>query len=184
MKIQLIGAVILLTPLLLHAGIQPPARAQGDETAPKNGFRAEFITDLNDLQKKCMGLANAVPADKYNWRPGQGVRSISEVYTHMAGGTYYLATFLGQQPPAGLPKDIEAITDKPRVMAELQKSFEYIRALIRKTSDADLDKPVSVLGSPTTVRGVYVMILNHLHEHLGQSVAYARMNKVVPPWSR
>jgi uncharacterized damage-inducible protein DinB len=183
MKTRLLGAALLLMPLALSAAVQPLQKPQNSDE-PRNGFRAEFIADLNDLQKKCTGLANAVPADKYTWRPAAGVRSISEVYTHMAGGTYYLATFLGEQPPAHMPKDIETITDKTKVMAELQKSFDYIRDLMKKTSDADLDKPVTVLGAQTTVRGVYLMILNHLHEHLGQSVAYARMNNVVPPWSR
>jgi DinB superfamily len=184
MKTRTIGLLLLLVPFLLRASSQNIIKAPAVSDNPKNGFRAEFITDLNDMQKKCIGLANAVPADRYGWRPGAGVRSISEVYTHMAGGTYYLATFLGEQPPVHMPKDIETITDKPTVVAELRKSFDYIRGLMKRTPDADLDKPVTVLGSQTTVRGVYVMILNHLHEHLGQSVAYARMNKVVPPWSR
>jgi uncharacterized damage-inducible protein DinB len=182
MKSLACAAVVLIVASATFAVQLPPAKPLPQIGVAK-GFRAEFLTDLADLQKKSISLAKAVPADRYSWRPADGVRSISEVYTHMAGGTYFLATFLGEQPPADMPKDIEKITDKATVVAELQKSFEYIQVVMKKASDADFEKPVLMLGSPTTVRGVYVTILNHLHEHLGQSVAYARMNKVVPPWS-
>ncbi len=184
MKITTIAAALLLTPFLLRASMQSVVRPQAQNDTPKKGFRAEFLADLDDLQKKCVSLANEVPAEKYGWRPGKGVRSIAEVYGHMAGGTYYLATFIGEKPPVDLPKDLEAITDKGKMVAELQRSFDWIRAVIKRTAVADLDRQFNVMGSPTTVRGVYIMMLNHLHEHLGQSVAYARMNKVVPPWSR
>ena len=151
---------------------------------PAAGFKAEFFTDLDEVQKKITDLAAAVPADKYGWRPAEGVRSVSEVYMHIAGGNYFLATFLGVQPPATMPKDIEKITDKQKVLAELQKSFDHLRAIAKNISPADLDKPVTMFGAPTTQRYVYTTILNHLHEHLGQSIAYARMNGVTPPWSK
>jgi len=151
---------------------------------PKSSFRSELLTDLDDVQKKIVDLAKAVPAEKYAWRPDAGVRSVSEVYMHIAGGNYFLATFLGVQPPADMPKDLEKITDKEKVLAEMQKSFEHVRRIAEKATDADLEKSVKMFGSTTTHRGVYITILNHLHEHLGQSIAYARMNKIVPPWSR
>jgi len=167
-------AVIAAVPLL---GAQPARET------PK-GFRGEFIRDLDEVQKKILDLAAAVPADKYSWRPGPGVRSVSEVYMHIAGGNYFLATFVGVQPPATMPKEIEKITEKSAVLAELRKSFDHVRAVVNKTPDEDLEKSVNMFGQATTERGVYVTILEHLHEHLGQSVAYARMNGVVPPWSR
>lgn len=183
MRLHVTLVVLLLIPGLLCAAQQAPVKSP-PQNGPTKGFRGEFLTDLADLQKKSVELANAVPAEKYSWRPAEGVRSISEVFTHMAGGTYFLATFVGEQPPADMPKDIEKITDKQTVVAELGKSFDYIRGVMKKTSDADLDKPVTLFGNQTTVRGVFVTILNHLHEHIGQSVAYARMNKIIPPWSR
>jgi len=155
-----------------------PARA-----AAPGGFKSEFFTDLDDVQKKILDLANAVPADKFAWRPADGVRSVSEVYTHVAGGNYFLITFLGVQPPADMPKDIEKITDKAKVIAELQKSFDHLRSVAKNMTPADLEKPVTMFGQATTQRGVYSTILNHLHEHLGQSIAYARSNDVTPPWS-
>ena len=152
--------------------------------AKPTGFRAEFLTDLDDVQKKIVDLAAAVPAEKYAWRPGEGVRSVSEVYMHIAGGNYFLLTFIGVKPPAAMPQDIEKITDKQQVLAELRKSFDYLRTTINNTPDADLEKSVNMFGQSTTERAVFVTILSHLHEHLGQSIAYARMNGIVPPWSR
>jgi len=147
------------------------------------GFRADLITDLDEVQDKITRLAAAMPADKYGWRPAAGVRSVSEVFMHIAGGNYVLGTFIGPVPP-GVPNDLERITDKPAVQTELKRSFEYLRALIHNENDADLDKVVKVFGTPTTQRAVFMTMVNHLHEHLGQSIAYARMNGVVPPWSQ
>lgn len=151
--------------------------------APK-GFRVEFLAGLDDVQEKIVSLAEAVPAEKYRWRPGSEVRSIAEVYMHVAGTNYFLATFLGKQPPADMPPDIEKISDKQKVLRELTRSFDHIRALAMAENEADLEKKVKLFGNTTTRRGVYLTMLNHLHEHLGQSIAYARMNGVVPPWSR
>jgi uncharacterized damage-inducible protein DinB len=162
--------------------LQTPAKTQTNGN-PKTGFRAEFLTNLDDVQEKILELATAVPAEKYGWRPGEGVRSLGEVFMHVAGGNYFLATFLGKQPPADMPKDLERITDKQRVVAELRRSFEHVRSVVLSESDADLEKSVRMYGTQTTHRGVFVAMLNHLHEHLGQSIAYARMNRVVPPWS-
>ncbi|HVS30014.1 MAG TPA: DinB family protein [Thermoanaerobaculia bacterium] len=150
----------------------------------KSAFRNEFLANLDDVQEKIMELATAVPADKYAWRPGGGVRSIGEVYMHIAGGNYFLATFLGKQAPADIPRDLEKITDKQSILGELRRSFDHIRAASMSASDADLEKGVQMFGAKTSQRGVFVTMLNHLHEHLGQSIAYARMNGVVPPWSR
>jgi uncharacterized damage-inducible protein DinB len=178
MKPRLLGVLTLL--LICSVSAQQNAHAP----APNGkGFRAEFLADLDEVQDKITQLATAVPAEKYTWRPATGVRSISEVYMHIAGGNYFLATFVNVQPPSTMPKDIEAVSDKKLVLAELQKSFDHLRSIIRSTPEADFDKSVNLFGKPATERAVFVTILNHLHEHLGQSIAYARMNGVVPPWS-
>jgi uncharacterized damage-inducible protein DinB len=150
---------------------------------PPQGFRAEFLANLDEVQDKIMSLAEATPAEKFAWRPSADVRSISEVYMHIAGGNYFLCTFLGVDPPAGMDKDLEKhVTKKAEVLAELRKSFDHLRAAAG--ADTDLEKPVKMFGNTTTHRGVFVTMLSHLHEHLGQSIAYARMNGIVPPWSR
>ena len=165
----------------------PAARAQAPAAAPAaptSGFRAEFLGQHAYGEKQIIDLAEATPADKYGWRPGPGVRSISEVYIHIAGGNYLLLGFTGVKPPAGLDKDMEKnVTEKSKVIEELKKSFAHLRAGIAATSDADLDKPVKMFGRDTTVRGVMLAAVSHEFEHLGQSIAYARANGVVPPWT-
>jgi uncharacterized damage-inducible protein DinB len=101
---------------------------------------------------------------------------------HIAGGNYTLVSFVGDKPMLDT-RSYERITEKPRVLEELRRSFDYLRDTIIDTSDADLDKPIRMFGNDSTERAAFMMALNHLHEHLGQSVAYARMNGVVPPWS-
>ncbi|HEX3582767.1 MAG TPA: DinB family protein [Thermoanaerobaculia bacterium] len=182
MQVRHLLATLLLVPSFAFAQ-QTHAKAPATAVQNGKGFRTEFFADLDEVQDKITRLATAVPSEKYAWRPAEGVRSISEVYTHIAGANYFLATFVNVQPPSTMPKDIEKITDKKLVLAELQKSFDHLRMVMRNTPDADLDKQVMLFGKPTTERAVFSTILNHLHEHLGQSIAYARMNGVVPPWS-
>lgn len=148
------------------------------------GFRQEFLLQLADVEDKVVRLAEAIPAEKYQWRPSRDIRSVSEVYMHVAGGNYFLMTFLGVKPPGAMPQNLEKITDKAKVIAELKKSFEHVRGVASGMSNADLEKNVRMFGNETTQRGVLITILNHAHEHLGQSIAYARMSGIVPPWSR
>jgi uncharacterized damage-inducible protein DinB len=181
MRAPLILLLFVAAALPAFARVQPIVGKAA--VAKPAGFRAEFVADLDDVQDKITELATSIPAEKYTWRPAPGVRSISEVFMHIAGSNYFLATFVGQQPPADMPKDIERITDKPTVLAELKKSFDSLRRVIAVEPDADLETSVNMLGKTTTHRYVFTTILNHLHEHLGQSIAYARMNGVIPPWS-
>ena len=168
--------------------IAPALAARTIKTAalpapPKSGLRADLLSDLDDVEKKVMQLATAVPAAKYAWRPARGVRSVSEVYMHIAGGNYFAAAALSRRSAAGDPGTLEQIADKERVLEELRKSFDQLREAIVGASDADLDKNVKMYGTDTTARAAMLTALNHIHEHLGQSIAYARMNGIVPPWS-
>jgi uncharacterized damage-inducible protein DinB len=196
MKLIRLLAVALAVPSLAFAAQNTPRAAAGKaqvgakaQATPKSqtpakdqGFKAEFLANLDDVQEKTIDLAESMPAEKYGWRPGPEVRSVSEVFMHIAGGNYFLTTFLGIEPPK-MNGDMEKIvTKKEDVIAELKRSFDHLRNALNATTD--LEKPVKMLGMQTTHRGVLVTILSHLHEHLGQSVAYARMNGVVPPWSR
>lgn len=167
------------------AALVLPALAGADQkmAAPASGFRAEFLAQLDDVEKKLVALAEAIPAEKYGWRPGEGVRSTSEVFLHVAGGNYFLPTFIGLQPPVSWTPEMEKETDKAKVMATLEESLAYVRKVVTETADADLERAVKIFGSDSTVRGVFFLEANHLHEHLGQLIAYARMNGVAPPWS-
>jgi uncharacterized damage-inducible protein DinB len=134
----------------------------------------------NELTK----LAEAVPAEKYSWRPAPGVRSISEVYMHVALADYYLCSFLGAKAPEGISREMETkVTDKAQVIAELKKGIAYARSVIENTPDSDLDATVKFFGRDLSKRAMILVLMGHLHEHLGQSIAYARTNGVVPPWS-
>lgn len=168
----------VLPGMLLLAG-----SAFAQET-PSTGFRAEYLKQLDDVGNKLIELAEAVPAEKYNWRPGEGVRSISEVFVHVASGNYFLMKFIGVQAPPDFSREMEkTITGKEQVIAAMKKSMEHLRQAVIKTSDADLEKTVELFGQNTTYRDVFFTAAMHLHEHLGQSIAYARVNGIVPPWS-
>ena len=148
------------------------------------GFRGDFLKDVSDVQKKITDLAGAMPQEKYSWRPMEGVRSVSEVFNHIAGSNYFLPTMVGAKAPEGYSSDEgKKLTDKAKVVENLKESFDYLKGLMMKTTDADLDKPTKWFGEDVTVRFVYFQIATHLHEHLGQSIAYARSNNVVPPWT-
>jgi uncharacterized damage-inducible protein DinB len=149
------------------------------------GVRGDLAAELDAVGKKMVELAEAMPEEKYSWRPAEGVRSVSEVYMHVSAGIYTVLKFAGVEPPAGLPEDPEkTVTKKSEVIASLKKSLEHVHQGVLKISDADLDNPADFFGQKTTVRGILIKIDQHMHEHLGQSIAYARINGVVPPWSR
>ena len=130
--------------------------------------------------------AGAMPAEKWTWRPGEGVRSYAEVTLHVAGGNYFLATFLGTP----IPKEVDAknlessTTDKAKATETMKASFVHVKKVIAALSAADLDTQVEFFGQKMTKRAIVLAIIGHSHEHLGQSIAYARMNGVVPPWSK
>jgi uncharacterized damage-inducible protein DinB len=174
------------------------AQAKGANAAkrvvmPKAGLRAELITDVEMVERKFSQLATAM-SGKYSWRPADKVRSVSEVLQHVSGENYALPVVLGVKAPQGFAAstmqeafgsaaEMEKITDEAAVKAEIDKSFAHMKQAIASLSDAELNAPIEVFGQKTTKRGFLVMIVTHMHEHLGQVVAYARMSGVVPPWS-
>jgi uncharacterized damage-inducible protein DinB len=181
MKVLRSLLVLLAIPALASARMQN-APAKTVAKAKALGFHAEFLANLDEVEEKILELAESTPADRFGWRPAPDVRSVSEVYMHIAGGNYFLASFLGFDAPKTNGDLEKTVTKKVEVVSELRKSFEHLRAAAAATTD--LEKPVKMFGNQTSNRGVLMTILSHLHEHLGQSIAYARMNGVVPPWSR
>jgi len=149
------------------------------------GFKADLLQDIQGVSEQIVQLAQAVPAEKYTWRPAEGVRSIAEAYLHIAAGNYEILGFTPYKAagaPADLAKFETSTTDKAQVVAALEKSFQATREAIEKVPDAALDKPIKP-GSKYTVRALLLAVPDHAHEHLGQQIAYARMNGVVPPWT-
>jgi uncharacterized damage-inducible protein DinB len=152
---------------------------------PVTGARGEFLTEIAFYEQRYTRLAEAVPAEKYSWRPAEGVRSIGEVYTHIAAANYGVARALGTPPPAGFdPKALNALAaDKAKTVQALKDSFAHFRSAILAIKDADLNNAQKLFGQDTTVRGAFFLITGHFGEHLGQSIAYARQNGIVPPWT-
>ena len=169
----------------------PPAAAQpAAAAAPARAFQTDFLGLLDDVQKKILSLEEAIPQDKFKWRPAPGVRSISEAFLHIAYANYGLTKgATGKVPPADIGWDGDRAkwdgktTDKAQIKQTLEKSFDHVRATMKDVQDADLDKKVSLFGHEMTERAVFMLVLGHLNEHMGQEVAYARANGVVPPWS-
>ncbi len=179
---------------VLALSFRPSSRAQESPdrkahamvpAAPTTGLRAEFLEEIAYYEQRYMRLAEAMPAEKYTWRPAEGVRSVGEVFTHITAANYGIARALGTVPPAGF--DFKAITglsgDKPKVLQAMKDSFAHFRNAIVALNDADADKPQKMFNRQTTLRGSFLMITGHFGEHLGQSIAYARMNGIVPPWT-
>ena len=181
----LLGSSLAFAQAPTTTSTQISTRPAAAPAAPASGFRADFLTQFDDVSKKIVDLAEAVPADKYGWRPAPGVRSISEVYMHIVGGNSYIPSFIGVKPMEGIERGMEkSVTEKARVVELLKKSMAHARAAVLATPDADLDKKVNIFGGASSERGVIMIIGNHLHEHLGQSIAYARSNGIAPPWSK
>lgn len=170
---------------LTSAGQDRPAAAPTPAAAAASGPKEEFLEEIGYYEQRYVLLAGAVPADKYTWRPAEGVRSIGEVYTHIVAANYGVARAFGKQPPAGFDfKAVNALsTDKAKTVQALKDSFAHFKEAIQALSNGDADKPQKMFGRQTTLRGSFIMVTGHFGEHLGQSIAYARTNGIVPPWT-
>jgi uncharacterized damage-inducible protein DinB len=156
-----------------------------DPTPGVSGYRAEVLAEVRIQEDKFLRLAEAIPAEKYTWRPGPEVRSISEVFLHVAAAGYNLPKLIGTPPPAGFEAKgyDKSTTDKTKVVAALKDAFAHEKKAILAMSDADLEKSMDWFGGKNTERGILLFIVRHAAEHLGQSIAYAREAGVVPPWT-
>jgi len=154
--------------------------------SPPPGIGKGWMPEFDHAATQLNALAAATPADKFSWRPAPGVRSVSEVYMHVAIGNYFLLSQAGLKLPAEVtaklkPETEKTVTEKSEVMTWLKDSQAIVRASYPKL---DRQKKVKFFGGDTDVDGVLLRLLVHNHEHMGQSIAYARMIGVVPPWSQ
>ena len=172
--------------LVAASAVVLPAQGTAPAAGAPTGIRKELVQQIEDAERKLVALAEAVPQEKYGWRPAPGVRSIGEVFVHVASANLMIPGIAGVPAPSDftLARDAETkMTDKAQVVDALRRSFAHAKQGVASLSDADLDAPVTLFGQPTTKRGVFVLVATHAHEHLGQSIAYARSNGIVPPWS-
>ena len=163
------------------------------QSGSEGGQFVTTYTDVTDVETKVIGLAKAMPESAWAWRPSAGARTTSEVFLHIAADNYFLPVILGIAAPAetGITKEYKTAAafekksmGRDAVMAELQKSFAFLKKSLTDTPDAKLEAAVDMFGQKSTTRGVWITTTTHLHEHLGQLIAYARSNNVVPPWSK
>jgi uncharacterized damage-inducible protein DinB len=181
---RLLLALVGLSAIAISGWSQAPAAA-ADQTAPSYDMKAQSLVDLERVQKKFVDLANALPADKFTWRPSADSRSFAEVFLHVAGERYQILALGGAVPPAGFDgKTFEkSTTDKAGIVAELNRSWEFAQKTINGMSNADFAKLLPKLGPQANAGDVVYILVADAHEHLGQVVAYARVNGIVPPWT-
>ena len=197
-KEQLLTAAVMC--VLALAGCAPAetgeAEAEGDMAAAEEAavststLQSEMLADLADVRGKYVQLAEAMPESDYGWRPAEGVRSVSEVYMHIVSANFGIVMGALQAPPPESADpawydfaNAESISDKATIVEALGASFDYVAEVIEGTSDARLQEAVTLFGGDSSVRGALMLVATHCHEHLGQSIAYARTNGVTPPWS-
>jgi uncharacterized damage-inducible protein DinB len=149
------------------------------------GLGQGYAGEWTHASRQLVALAEAIPAEKYSWRPAAGVRSTGEVFMHIAGTNYFILKRMGQKVPAEFDSvDAEKVaTDKAKVIDWLKRSLDAVREAHAAATPADLKKTAKFFDRDATDEGLYLRLLVHANEHMGQLVAYARMNGVVPPWS-
>jgi uncharacterized damage-inducible protein DinB len=182
---RILPAACLFTLAVATVLVRAQVNPYKDGTPGVTGYRSEVLAEVIVQENEFIRLAEAIPADKYAWRPAPGVKSIAEVFLHVSAANYNMYTLVGAKIPAGIDtKSMElSTTDKVKVIATLKQSYAHAKQAITDLHDADLEKSMDWLGGKLTERGVLLYIVPHIGEHLGQSIAYARMNGVVPPWS-
>jgi hypothetical protein len=177
---------ILLSLLTVATVCSGPLHAQS-----RDGIMSDLLSDVSDLEKKVFDLAKAIPESAYAWRPMEGTRSTIEVFQHIAADNYFMPALMEIPAPkeTAITSDYQTAAawekrpmDRAAVLAELQKSFAFLRKSMTDANDAQLAKAYG--RRKTSGRALWISTVTHLHEHLGQLIAYARANKVTPPWSK
>jgi uncharacterized damage-inducible protein DinB len=169
--IQILLLVILSAPLLFA------------QQAPE-GIWEGYDGEWTHVSKQLIDLAEATPQEKFSWRPAAGVRSTSEVYMHIVMANFWLLSVTGPKMPADLKEGMEkSVTSKAEVINWLKRSLDAVKQAHLAETPQDLQRKVHVADRDATVDGMYLRIIVHANEHMGQLVAYARMTGVVPPWA-
>jgi uncharacterized damage-inducible protein DinB len=176
-----IAVLAILSPRPLHAQDAPP-------------LSSDLVSAITSVEAKIVGLGEAMSAAQYDWRPGAGVRSVGEVLLHVAADNYFLPAVFGVAAPAATGingSDYGAVQayesrklTRDATLTELRASFEHLRRAVASVPESRMNEPISVFGQNLTMRSYLLLTTTHLHEHLGQLIAYARSNGVAPPWSR
>lgn len=161
---------------------------------PKTGFRADFLSEIAYFEDRYTKLAEAIPAEKYSWRPADGTRTIGEVFAHVAVMNALSRRRLEEPLRPGVTygisnEDVEKNTmslanDKEKLVQQLRMSFTSLRQEVLLLSDSDAETSKKLFGKEATVQGAFFLLTQNLGEHLGQLIAYSRINGIAPPWSQ
>jgi uncharacterized damage-inducible protein DinB len=183
-----IHSLICLACILSAGAIAMPAQTSDsstDTTSPSYDLKAQALIDLQAVNKKCIDLAETLPSGKLTWRPSLDTRSFAEVLLHVAGERYGILSMMGAIPPAGFKASEfeKSTTEKDRIVEDLNQSWDFANKTIHGMSNADFAKLVPKLGPEANQGDVVYILVADAHEHLGQLVAYARQNGIVPPWT-
>lgn len=169
------------------------ALLSGTARAQASSLVTDLVKDVSEVEQKMIALAKAIPADKYGYRPMAGVRSVSDVVMHVASDNYFMPAAAGTPAPeaTGIKDDYKtAAAFEGRKMSpeaavkEMEASFAFLKKAMMETPAARMLAKQKMFGEEYTGQQVWIMTTTHLHEHLGQLIAYARSNGVVPPWSK
>jgi len=185
-----------LTPLVTLVAMSAslalvPAPARAQDVMSKESvaeLKTSFLADLEVMRGKYVGLAEAFPQDKYDWRPMEGVRSVAEVLMLAAMEGYsFIPTSFGGKPPDISKEEmgkLRSLNTKAQVIDHLNKGFAHAKAQLEAVDNATLTGKRTLFGQQRSAAAIALFVGGDLHEHLGQLIAYARMNKIVPPWSK
>jgi len=181
--------LFLLAAALCVAPVAAFAQAHDDHSHGMSAgpsISAAMVTQMKDAQSKLVELAEATPAEKYMWRPAEGVRSTAEVFLHVATANYGIPYLMGTTPPEGI--DVmgleKSTSDKKKIVETLKASFAHAISAVESTPATDYGKTFKFFdGSEMSTLDGLMVLVSHGHEHLGQSIAYARSNGIVPPWT-
>jgi len=163
-----------------------PRMATAHEVPGQDALRQEVIANMMDAGEKVIELAEAIPDKKYSWRPSKGVRSANEVFLHVIGANYMFPNLLGSPGDKTMEELMQLERSSPgkaKILEMLKDSYAVASKAIAGVSDEQLDTKVDFFGNMVTRRAVMMMLAAHSHEHLGQVIAYARVNGIVPPWT-
>lgn len=194
---------LALAGVVLVACSPAPSAAPADTTVAAAAATAatgtptvmtDLLRDVSDVEKKMVDLAKAIPAAKYGYRPSAGVRSIGEVVMHVAADNYFFSAATGTAAPAstGITGDSYETVEKyekravspDSAVAQMNASFAFLKDAMRAQTAASMTESKKMFGSESTGQQTWIGSTTHLHEHLGQMIAYARANNIVPPWSK
>jgi len=156
-----------------------------DYAEPSGHSRITRLAGVTFPLTEKVDLAEALPGNKLTWRPSPGTRSFAEVFLHVAGERYGILSMMGAKPPAGFKaREFEkSTTEKDRIVHELNQSWDFANKTITSMSNSDFAKPLPKLGPQANEGDVVYILVADAHEHLGQLIAYARQNGIVPPWT-